>query len=236
MSGKTSSTRGRDGRSAALPAALRAPTVAKITGRPAPRKPDARVRRTRDVLGGALIQLIQEKPFDSITVQQVLDRAHVSRSTFYTHYSDKNDLFFSDAEEFFEAAATALSRRKERSNRVAPVRELFEHVAQVHDFVAGLIASGKMQDILELGQGHFARGIEQRLREIAGERVITHPQRALLAQAFAGAMMSLMTWWIHRTETISAAEMDQYFHQMVWSGIGGLASEKRTVSSRTSAR
>jgi AcrR family transcriptional regulator len=52
------------------------------------KKTDARVRRTRDALGDALIALMQEKPFDTITVQDVLDRAHVSRSTFYSHYSD----------------------------------------------------------------------------------------------------------------------------------------------------
>jgi AcrR family transcriptional regulator len=40
-------------------------------------KMDARVRRTRDRLGDAMVDLIQEKPFDSITVQDVLDRAGV---------------------------------------------------------------------------------------------------------------------------------------------------------------
>lgn len=46
------------------------------------KKTDARVRRTRDALGDALVALMQEKPFDTITVQDVLDRAHVGRSTF----------------------------------------------------------------------------------------------------------------------------------------------------------
>ena len=46
------------------------------------KKTDARVRRTRDALVGALVELMHEKPFDTITVQDVLDRAHVGRSTF----------------------------------------------------------------------------------------------------------------------------------------------------------
>ena len=49
---------------------------------PPKKKTDARVKRTRDALGDALIALMQEKPFETITVQEVLDRAHVSRSTF----------------------------------------------------------------------------------------------------------------------------------------------------------
>jgi AcrR family transcriptional regulator len=48
-------------------------------------KADRRVIRTRNLLGNALVRLMQEKPWQEITVQQVLDRAEVSRSTFYTH-------------------------------------------------------------------------------------------------------------------------------------------------------
>src|SRR5437879_2567800 len=91
-------------------------------------KMDARVRRTRDSLGDALVTLMQEKPFDSITVQEVLDRAGVGRSTFYAHYRDKEDLFMSDADEFFGAISVALSVHGDKSDRVAPVREFFTHV------------------------------------------------------------------------------------------------------------
>ena len=129
---------------------------------PPSRKMDRRVRRTRDALGDALVGLMHEKPFAEINVQDVLDRAQISRSTFYTHYSDKDDLFLSDAEDFFEMMAFHLSREGERSNRVAPVREMFAHLGQVRPFYAAMVASGKLHDILELGQGYFACGIEQR--------------------------------------------------------------------------
>src|SRR5258707_11646071 len=86
-----------------------------------PRKTDARVKRTRDQLGNALIQLIVEKPINDVTVQDVLDRAQVGRSTFYLHYRDKDDLLVSQLEMFLEMMSTSLSVRKDKSNRVAPV-------------------------------------------------------------------------------------------------------------------
>ncbi len=52
-----------------------------------PRKPDPRVVRSRDALGDALVDLMHEQPFASITVRQLLDRAHVARSTFYAPLS-----------------------------------------------------------------------------------------------------------------------------------------------------
>ena len=136
------------------------------------RTTDRRVRHTRDALGDALVAIMHEKPFDDITVQHVLDRAGVGRSTFYTHFRDKDDLFLSDVEDFLEAMAFALSHRGEVSNRVAPVREMFAHVAEWHEFSKILIAEGKFRDFVELGQGYFARGIEQRLAELPKARGI----------------------------------------------------------------
>src|SRR5271169_2706245 len=102
-------------------------------------KVDARVRQTREVLGDALIALMQEQPFETITVQHVLDRAGVGRSTFYAHFRDKDDLFLSDVEDFLELMSTALLRHGDTSQRVAPVRELFAHIAEMHKLSAALI-------------------------------------------------------------------------------------------------
>ncbi|HEX5883535.1 MAG TPA: TetR/AcrR family transcriptional regulator, partial [Pyrinomonadaceae bacterium] len=120
---------------------------------PASKKTDARVRRTRDALGDALIALMQEKPFETITVQDVLDRAHVSRSTFYSHYSDKDDLLMSDTEEFFESVAMALSVRGDKSDRVFPVKEFFAHLVDAQQFFKALMKSGKFHDNMELARG-----------------------------------------------------------------------------------
>jgi len=51
---------------------------------------------------------MQEKSFEEITVQDLLERAGVGRSTFYVHYRDKDDLFLSDVEDFFEKVSTVL--------------------------------------------------------------------------------------------------------------------------------
>jgi AcrR family transcriptional regulator len=187
-------------------------------GPAAARKMDPRERRTRDRLGDALVALILEKPFDTITVQDVLARARVSRSTFYAHFRDKQDLFVSDMDEFLEAMATLLSRRGERSHRVAPVRELFAHVADWKRFHAALAGSAKLQDFLELAQGHFARAIEARLPETPGGRTIPPERRRAAAHALAGAMLSLLEWWLDRGMKEPPEEMDEIFHRMVPAG------------------
>ena len=183
------------------------------------KKTDARVRRTRDALGDALVALMQEKPFDTITVQDVLDRAKVGRSTFYSHFSDKDDLLMSDAEEFFESIAMALSVHGDKSDRVFPVQEFFSHISEAKQFVDALMASGKFHDSMELAHGLFARGIERRLSEVPRGQGIAADERPAIAFAHAGTLLSLLTWWIDRGMKQEPAEMDQLFHRMVWQGV-----------------
>lgn len=195
------------------------PLKKKLAQPAAAKKQDRRVKATRNALGDAIVALIQEKPFDTITVQHVLDRAKVSRSTFYSHYSDTNDLFLSDAEEFFEMMSSALTRHGDTSNRVAPVEEFFAHLAEMRKFYSAIVASRKIQDVMDLGLGHFARGIDQRLATLPATRNLSASRRSALAHASAGSLLSLLTWWLHHGASTTPAQMDALYHQMIWSGI-----------------
>src|SRR5918996_3826094 len=53
---------------------------------------DRRAARTRRALHGALMSLILRKGYEAITVQDIIDEADVGRSTFYAHYTGKEDL------------------------------------------------------------------------------------------------------------------------------------------------
>jgi AcrR family transcriptional regulator len=187
---------------------------------------DRRVRRTRDRLGDALVELVQEKPFEEITVQKVLERAEVGRSTFYEHYRDKDDLFQSDIDEFLELFASMISRSGEKSERILPVREFVSHVGENQKLHDAIVASGKMHDFMELAQGHFARGIEGRFAEIPRTKGMDAARRAAYAQAFAGACLSLVTSWMRSKNARSPQELDDLFHSMVWSGIGAGETSK----------
>jgi AcrR family transcriptional regulator len=194
------------------------PPPKKAVGPAKRSKLDARARRTRDALGDALIALMQEKRFEQITVQHVLDRAGVGRATFYAHYSDKNDLFLSDVDEFWAVMASYLSRTNEQSLRLAPVRELFNHVAQARSFRAALRQSGKLHEVMQLGIGNLARGIEQRLVQLRPAEFKTAVPRQAFAHSMAGALFSMLEWWLDRGMPESAEQMDAIYHQFVWAG------------------
>jgi AcrR family transcriptional regulator len=183
------------------------------------RKLDQRAQRTRTRLGDAFLALMQEKPLDEITVQDVLDRASVGRSTFYVHFRDKNDLLLSQLERFLELTSSLLSVRKERSNRVAPVAEIFDHIGNQNKIYRVLVDAGRLEEFFALAQEYYARGIARRLSETG--RFTSVPKRELAARAaaLAGSMLSLLRWWLDRGEKESPREMDEIFHGMVWAGV-----------------
>ena len=183
------------------------------------REIDQRIRRTHERLGSALVALIQERPIDEVTVQEVLDRAAVGRSTFYVHFRGKDDLLLSQLEKFLENMSTALSNRKEESLRVVPVAELFAHIGSQKKLYRALADSGRLNDFWDLAQGYFSRGIERRLRESG--RLSSVPQRELRARssALAGSMLSLLRWWLDGGAKESPRAIDDLFHRMVWKGL-----------------
>jgi AcrR family transcriptional regulator len=187
--------------------------------KPKHRKLDARAKRTRMLLGEAFLRLIMEKPIEEITVQEVLDRAGVGRSTFYLHFRDKNDLLLSQWERFGEHMSTVLTVNKEKSLRVAPVAEMFAHVEQQRKLYYILRDAGRLTDLFDLTQEYFARGIEQRLIDSGRLTRLSKPELAARANALAGSLLSLLRWWMDRIEKESAAKMDEMFHRMVWNGL-----------------
>jgi len=184
-----------------------------------PRKPDERARRTRHRLGSAFVALIHEKPIEDVTVQNVLDRASVGRSTFYLHFRDKNDLLLSQLEVFLETMSTSLSVRKEISRRVVPVAEMFEHIENQSKLYRILADAGRLNDFFDLAQGYFARSIEHRLRESKRLPKIPHGELAARAFALAGSLLSLLRWWLDHGAKEPPGEMDELFHRMVWNGL-----------------
>lgn len=61
---------------------------------------DRRIQKTKDILSRALVSLIREKDYDTITIQDILDRSNVGRSTFYTHFENKDQLLIAGNDNF----------------------------------------------------------------------------------------------------------------------------------------
>ena len=91
-------------------------------------KHDRRSQRTRQLLSDALVALILEKRYDAITVQDILDRANVGHSTFYTHFYDKDDLLLSDLDALLARLHQVIDDGSHGPSVLVPSLALFRHV------------------------------------------------------------------------------------------------------------
>src|SRR5919197_3655123 len=99
---------------------------------------NVRLRRTQKLLREALIELIEERSFDSLTIGELTERAMVSRAAFYRNYQDKYDL----VEQIFEEAMSALFAATGDLGREHPPEvwvEFFEHIAEYERLYRALL-------------------------------------------------------------------------------------------------
>jgi hypothetical protein len=87
-----------------------------------------------------------------------------------------------------------------------------------------------MQEFIELGQGYFARAIERRMAGLSATSEMPASRRSAIAQSYAGAFFSLLSWWLAQASPPSPAEMDAMFHQMFWSGVRAEAGPPNSSS------
>lgn len=174
---------------------------------------DPRVLRSTQALGGALVELLHERRFDDITVQDILDRAGVGRATFYAHYRNKDDVLHSSYEKLFIFLDGALDRGPSAGARVVPVTEFLAHVGEEADvFVASLRESGKFDELSDLAVDYIADMIRRRITPADGAPASV--PSALLARMLAAAFVEMFRWWLEQPGREAPERMDATFHAL----------------------
>ncbi len=176
---------------------------------------DRRVARSRRLLRSALMELVQEKEYARITVQDILDRADVGRSTFYAHFRDKDDLLVGDLQfilPLFDDDGPEV---------VPPFLPLFEHVQAFYPTLRKLIAGGAQPMMFErIRAGLVSRWHERIVRLQAGGLVRDLDPDAAAHFATAG-FIALLTWWLNSGLQLSPREMDDFLRQALSEGLRG---------------
>lgn len=179
---------------------------------------DRRVQKTQQSLRNALIALILEKHYDTITVQDIIDRANVGRSTFYLHFRDKEDLFRGDWERLLNHFVERIKRKNLFEGRIFPICELFEHLKDFHHFYRALVKSGKIEWLFSLGQKYLAERLEKHITSLLETENRTLVPIPILANYLACEIFSNLKWWLDNDMPYSPEKMDEIFHNLATLG------------------
>ena len=178
---------------------------------------DRRVKRSRRLLGEALMALILEKGYEAVTIRDITERADVAYVTFFRHYKSKDELLTQCLQDGLRDLQTRIetAARQTRADVVdsAEGRLIFEHVQ----------ANGPLYQVLMRSQG--ARQVRQQtLTAIettflnscrplsAKENLIP---RQIAAHHIAASLLSLIEWWLEHGMPYPVDKMGQVYNQLI---------------------
>ncbi|MDR0298758.1 MAG: TetR/AcrR family transcriptional regulator [Streptococcaceae bacterium] len=174
---------------------------------------DMRRDRTKKLLRDAMTKLLEEKSFDQITTSELVKRAGISRSGFYTHYSDKYDMIEFYQQIFFNTIQYVFEKNK--GNLRETLLETYEFLNNNEIYVALLSENGSkeihnfiLQKLTNLIEETVYPFLET--RKAAGKVGDTYAKIY-----FANAVFGLTQAWIRRNRKETPAEMANLFVALV---------------------
>ncbi len=177
---------------------MTAPTTAAI---------DRRVARTCATLHHALLKLIIERGYDAISVQDICEAAGVGRSTFYAHYTGKDDLKRSGLDHLKAAL-------KHHGGGLAFTRALFAHGRDFLPHYTALKTGLGAEVSLDALRGVLFELVAEGLPP-GGSRF----ERDLRVRFAAGALMAVLTGWLDAGAVEPPEAVDALFRKWIMAGI-----------------
>lgn len=180
---------------------------------------DRRVLKTRQALQKALISLMIEKGYESLTVQDVLDRANVGRSTFYAHFYDLDDLLESE----FEVLQAEFARHIASHDNAMSIWELSRLVFQHAQAYKALYKAVVGKEAGQFIQAHLRQYLTEQIR-IRLKTDYAHLSHELLTldmleHCLVNNFMGLLNYWLDKDLSHSAEQLAALYEDLVKNGI-----------------
>jgi len=178
------------------------------------KKLDRRIQRTRELLQQAMIELVVEKGYEAISIQDVTDRANVARTTFYLHYADKDELLFGSVRNMIEELLASMQPGREG------LPTSFEHIAQHAAFYRAILG--------EQGSPAFVSRLNDFVASVVRERMLNQmtvpgkdPRLPLdfMTHYLVGAYVGVATWWLNNGMPCSPQEMAEMINDLADKGL-----------------
>jgi AcrR family transcriptional regulator len=194
---------------------------------------DRRVRRTRRALREAMQDLMAEKGYEQVTIEELTERADIGRTTFYLHYSAKQDLLLEQFDELLDQLVGQLSdiplSSWSQQGKVLPtgkhpgrpISMIFEHAAANEDLYRIVLQGEGVDQVSERLQTMMTNAVNAYLHHKLGderEKMTLEFPVDLFGNYFAGAMLGVIKWWLEAGRPYTEEEMEDIFFQMFLPG------------------
>lgn len=179
------------------------------------KRQDRRVGKTRGAIQSAFQSLLLEQSYASITVQDILDRADVGRSTFYAHFDGKGDLLRQLVDSICDHALNPTTPEHHhdfvgRNEPEAIVEHMLCHLHERESGVCALLTGDAASMFTDYLRGELAKRADT-VVEVRPGTPAEGMDRAFLVNHIAGSFVELVIWWARGGFAASAHELAQSY-------------------------
>jgi AcrR family transcriptional regulator len=182
---------------------------------------DRRVRRTRRILHEALISLVLEKGYERITVQDILDRADVGRSTFYAHFRDKEALLvtsFDTMRDDLQRDLDAMQPGELPADPTSPAAAVFGHAYRNRRVYRALCGKRGGNVVYRHLHGLVGGMLREHLRPHLVAAGSDLPAE-VVAEFCTTAMLGLLVWWVDQDFPYGPARLARMYQRLAAPGV-----------------
>jgi AcrR family transcriptional regulator len=174
---------------------------------------DLRIVKTYKALTDAFWQMLSEKKFEDITVNELCDRAVVRRATFYKHFADKYDFFAfvvrAKQAEFDSQIRQQTDNTRPQSFYLGIIQHVLSFLNSNQKLVETILESNMLPTVLDILSKQISIDIAQKLKEDA-QNGVPHPASPqVMAQFFTGALLYTMMWWVRQKKIPETELMEE---------------------------
>ena len=176
---------------------------------------DRRQQKTRAAIIEAFTALLARKNFARITVQDIIDRANIGRTTFYAHFATRDDLLKEVCQEIFSHVFSLQPEREEThdfSRKTSSPRSMITHIlyhlAENRNNIAILTGNGDL--ICGFFQQFFRELASRKLVQAQAWQELGIPEDFLISH-ISTSFTGMVQWWISNRLACSPEELAGYF-------------------------
>jgi AcrR family transcriptional regulator len=177
----------------------------------APSRHARRRLQTRSLLAQSALQLVLERGYEAITIQDITERADLGRGTFYIHFKDKEDAVWASFEGLFQQLVQSAHQQLDRSLPQVEyygLLNIFRHAAQHHDLYRVLFGRQGSARLAARAQDYLAGVFSYDIRHAAQPPEIDfHLPEEFEAQLLVGVLSRLLSWWFETPQDYSPEQM-----------------------------
>ena len=176
-------------------------------------KTDLRVIKTHSALTDAFWQMLREKKFEEIAVNELCDRAMVRRATFYKHFADKYEFFAfivrTKQAEFDAQIRQNMDTTRPQSFYLGIIQRALDFLNSNEKLVQTVLESNMLPTVMEILSRQITIDISQKLKKDAqnGAPLPASPQ--VMAHFFTGALLNTLMWWVTQKKVSEAELMEE---------------------------